>query len=157
MYGDRKLAHWPTVLDILDAALTQDVEKARAYAELLAQRLEADGDTRTAASIRRRLAPDYDPGPTYYPAAAGRPATPEQSRQDVVAATNLLLPYVKPGAVPPAKQIAVPVGTTGTLVNVRQIFSETLAPGEVQMLVRFEGVPDAYWVPISGLIVNSAQ
>lgn len=66
------LANFPTVMNILDAALAGDAKKARSYAELLAHRYGQQGRPQWANSTRRRLAPDYDPGPTYYLADADK-------------------------------------------------------------------------------------
>lgn len=70
------MSHWSVILDIIDGGLTGDAAKVRAYAELLAERLEEDGnerEKRVAARVRRRLALDYDPGPLVHLATAERP------------------------------------------------------------------------------------
>jgi ATPase family protein associated with various cellular activities (AAA) len=53
---NKQLPHWPTVLDIIRAAMENDVTKARSYAALLASRVEEDGDSIIAERIRRAIA-----------------------------------------------------------------------------------------------------
>lgn len=51
----KDFSHWSTVLDIIEAALLRDAEKARNYSSLLADRLESAGEEAVAARIRRIL------------------------------------------------------------------------------------------------------
>src|SRR5258708_6613125 len=51
----KEISHWSTVLDIIEAALGRDAEKARNYSSLLADRLESAGEEAVAARIRRVL------------------------------------------------------------------------------------------------------
>lgn len=53
---NNQLSHWPTVLDIIRAAMERDVEKVRTYSTLLATRVEEDGDQLIADRIRRAIA-----------------------------------------------------------------------------------------------------
>lgn len=53
----KQLSHWPTVLDIIRAAMERDADKARSYATLLAARIEVDGDQQLAERIRRVVGP----------------------------------------------------------------------------------------------------
>ncbi len=50
-----EISHWSTMLDIIEAGLTRDSEKARNYSILLADRLEESGQKALAARIRRIL------------------------------------------------------------------------------------------------------
>ncbi len=51
----KQISHWATVLDIIEAGLSRDVDKTRNYAALLADRLQEVGETAVAARIRRIL------------------------------------------------------------------------------------------------------
>lgn len=63
------MEHLSEVTKILDAALMHDTEKARAYANLLSDKLERDRQHRQARAIRTLLA--KIPGPSVSSAAAG--------------------------------------------------------------------------------------
>lgn len=52
---EKEFSHWPTIFDIIDAAINKDVEKVRDYSSLLADRLDSSGDKALAARIRRKL------------------------------------------------------------------------------------------------------
>ena len=68
-------SHWATVLDIIEAGLNRDAEKARNYSALLADRLEATGEPLVAARIRRALALQQPPKlENHRPSAALTPA-----------------------------------------------------------------------------------
>src|SRR6266516_1144193 len=51
----KQMSHWATVLDLIEAGLSRDVDKTRNYAALLADRLQEVGETAVAARIRRIL------------------------------------------------------------------------------------------------------
>ena len=45
----------PTILDIVEEGINGEKEKCRGYAELWLERLQADGETRTAETLQRIL------------------------------------------------------------------------------------------------------
>jgi Tfp pilus assembly protein PilF len=61
------LTHGATVLDIVEHALTGDTVKARAYTELLLERLEANDDDVAVRRLKAILNGD-DKGPVIKPA-----------------------------------------------------------------------------------------
>lgn len=51
----KETSQWATVLDVIEAGLSKDIEKMRNYSALLADRLDEDGDKVLAKRIRRIL------------------------------------------------------------------------------------------------------
>ncbi len=51
----KEISQWATVLDIIEAGLSKDIDKMRNYASLLADRLDEDGDKAMAVRVRRVL------------------------------------------------------------------------------------------------------
>jgi len=71
----QRYPHFALVWTVIDAVAAGDNERARAYADLLADHLDADNYPYEAKRIRSRLSPDYDPGPLLY-LMAETPAAP---------------------------------------------------------------------------------
>jgi len=71
----QRYPHFGLVWTVIDAVAAGDNERARAYADLLADHLDADNYPYEAKRIRNRLSPDYDPGPLLY-LMAETPAAP---------------------------------------------------------------------------------
>ena len=58
----KQSSHWSTMLDIIEAGISGDVDKTRNYVALLADRLEEEGERAVAAQIRRALESTKTPG-----------------------------------------------------------------------------------------------